>query len=38
MRQDIRLVIVFTSHWILYGALTLTSVAVIVSAIKGITT
>jgi hypothetical protein len=37
MRQDIRLVILFTSYWILYGVLALTVLAVIVSAIKGAT-
>jgi len=37
VKEDIKLVIRFTSYWILYGALTLTSVALIVSAIKGVT-
>jgi hypothetical protein len=37
MRQDIKLVILFTSYWILYGILAFTVVAVIVSAIKGAT-
>ncbi|HEY3743042.1 MAG TPA: hypothetical protein VGL53_24515 [Bryobacteraceae bacterium] len=37
MRQDLKLVILFTSHWILYGVLAVTVLAVIVSAIKGAT-
>jgi hypothetical protein len=37
VKEDIRLVIRFTSHWILYGALGLTGFAVLVSAIEGVT-
>ena len=38
VRDDFRMVMKFTCYWILYGALTLTVVAVLVSAIKGLAT
>ena len=36
MYEDVKLVMRFTSYWILYGSLTLMAVAVLVSAVKGL--
>jgi hypothetical protein len=36
VKKDIKLVIRFTSYWILYGALSLTVISVFVSAVKGL--
>jgi len=36
LRQEIKLVLRLTSYWILYGALALTLVSVLVSALKGL--
>ena len=36
VRENLKLVFRFTSYWILYGALALTLVSVLVSALKGL--